>query len=61
VFGNESSGLPGEFAALGQPVRIAQSPEVDSLNLAISTGIALHHLYRSSHAEVENQRHVPQA
>jgi TrmH family RNA methyltransferase len=60
VFGNESSGLPDEFAALGEPVRIAQSPDVDSLNLAISTGIALYHLYRSRHAEVENQRHVPQ-
>ncbi|MBN1917267.1 MAG: TrmH family RNA methyltransferase [Verrucomicrobia bacterium] len=61
VFGNESSGLPEQYEALGESVRIAQSPDVDSLNLAITTGIALHHLYRSRHAEVENPRHVSQA
>lgn len=45
IFGNESSGLPKEFKEYGQSVHISQSKEVDSLNLAISTGIALHYLY----------------
>jgi TrmH family RNA methyltransferase len=61
IFGNESSGLPDDYAALGESVRIAQSSGVDSLNLAITTGIVLHHLYRSRHAEVEDPRHVSQA
>jgi TrmH family RNA methyltransferase len=61
LFGSESSGLPESYEALGQSVRIAQSADVDSLNLAITTGIALHHLHRSRHAEVENSRHLSQA
>ena len=60
VFGNESSGLPGEYETLGESVRIMQSADVDSLNLAVTTGIALHHLYRSRHAEVEDSGHVSQ-
>ncbi len=40
VFGNEASGLPPEFARMGTPVRIPQSDEVDSLNLAIAVSIA---------------------
>jgi TrmH family RNA methyltransferase len=42
VFGNESSGLPQEFKELGTSVRIEQSDEVDSLNLAMSVGIVLY-------------------
>ena len=39
VFGNEGSGLPPEFAQLGQAVRIPHSSEIDSLNLSIAVGI----------------------
>ncbi len=39
VFGNEQTGLPPEFAALGQPVFIEQSDAIDSLNLAVSVAI----------------------
>lgn len=39
VFGNEGSGLPPEFAQLGQAVRIPHSNEIDSLNLSIAVGI----------------------
>lgn len=39
IFGNEATGLPPEFAAIGQPVRIEQSAAVDSLNLSIAVGI----------------------
>jgi TrmH family RNA methyltransferase len=60
VFGNESSGLPGEYEAIGESVRIAQSSNVDSLNLAVTTGIVLHHLYRSRHAKIEDPRHIPE-
>ena len=42
VFGNEGSGLPAEFAALGQPVRIPSSTEIDSLNLAIAVAIGIY-------------------
>lgn len=42
VFGNEGSGLPEAFKAIGTPVRIEQTSDVDSLNLAMSVGIALH-------------------
>ena len=43
VFGNEGSGLPAEFAAMGQPVRIESSDKVDSLNLAIAAGIGIYY------------------
>lgn len=39
VFGNEGSGLPPEFTAMGQAVRIPHSDEIDSLNLAVAVGI----------------------
>ncbi len=39
VFGNEGSGLPPEFGAMGQPVRIPHSSEIDSLNLAVAVAI----------------------
>ena len=42
VFGNEGSGLPAEFASMGQPVRIESSDKVDSLNLAIAAGIGIY-------------------
>ena len=43
VFGNEGSGLPAEFADMGQPVRIESSDKVDSLNLAIAAGIGIYY------------------
>ena len=43
VFGNEGCGLPAEFAAMGQPVRIESSDKVDSLNLAIAAGIGIYY------------------
>ena len=39
VFGNEGSGLPAEFAHMGQAVRIPHSDEIDSLNLSSAVGI----------------------
>ncbi len=39
VFGNEGSGLPPEFAAFGQAVRIPHNDRIDSLNLSIAVGI----------------------
>ena len=40
VFGNEQTGLPPEFAQLGQSVMIPQSPDIDSLNLSVAASIA---------------------
>lgn len=42
VFGNESSGLDPAFHSLGTSIRIPQSQEIDSLNLAISVGVVLY-------------------
>lgn len=42
VFGNEGSGLPEEFAGMGQPVRIPMTDQVDSLNLAIAAGVGMY-------------------
>ena len=39
VFGNEQTGLPERFAELGQSVRIPQSDEIDSLNLAVAVSV----------------------
>jgi len=48
VFGNEGSGLPAEFVAFGQAVRIESNDQVDSLNLAIAAGIAIYEFSRRS-------------
>lgn len=42
IFGNEGSGLPASFAALGQPVRIPSNDRVDSLNLSIAAAIGIY-------------------
>ena len=42
VFGNEGSGLPAEFAGMGQPVRIPSNDRVDSLNLSIAAAIGIY-------------------
>lgn len=42
VFGNEGSGLPASYAKIGTPVRIEQTNEIDSLNLAVSVSVALY-------------------
>jgi len=42
VFGNEASGLPATIRKNGEPIFIKQSGEVDSLNVSIAVGIALH-------------------
>ena len=48
VFGNEGSGLPAEFAEMGQAVRIPHNDRIDSLNLSIAVGIGA---YAFVHAE----------
>lgn len=50
VFGNESSGLPGEFESTGTSVVIPYQQTVDSLNLSIAVGIAL---YESTRGRLE--------
>ena len=45
VFGNEGAGLPPEYDDIGRGIKIPQSKNVDSLNLAIAVGVALHHSY----------------
>lgn len=42
IFGNEGSGLPAEFARMGQPVRIPSNDRVDSLNLSIAAAIGIY-------------------
>ena len=42
IMGNEGSGLPGEFAAMGQPVRIPHSHDIDSLNLSVAAAIGMY-------------------
>ena len=42
IMGNEGSGLPAEFAQMGQPVRISHSNAIDSLNLSIAAAIGMY-------------------
>jgi TrmH family RNA methyltransferase len=42
VFGDEASGLGNEYHQYGTSLRIPQSREVDSLNLALAVGITLY-------------------
>ena len=41
IFGNESAGLPAEFAGVGDPVRIVHLDTVDSLNLPSAAAIGI--------------------
>jgi tRNA G18 (ribose-2'-O)-methylase SpoU len=47
VFGAEGPGLPAHLLARARTVRIAMAPGFDSLNVAVSAGIALHALLPS--------------
>ncbi|TPW30899.1 RNA methyltransferase [Martelella alba] len=44
VLGTEGDGLPAAIMQRFSPVRIAQSPELDSLNVSMAAGIALYEL-----------------
>lgn len=43
IFGPESSGLTDKFLDYGTSIRIPQNDQVDSINLALSVGIAMYH------------------
>jgi TrmH family RNA methyltransferase len=55
IFGNEGQGLPKQIARIGESVRIEQSNAIDSLNLGVAVGIALHQAFvtrnRLTHGE----------
>ena len=42
IFGNESRGLDDTYLSVGTPLRIVHLDTVDSLNLTIAAGIAMH-------------------
>ena len=42
IMGNEGSGLPPEFGAVGQPVRIPHCDAIDSLNLSVAAAIGMY-------------------
>ena len=48
IFGNESTGLDASYASVGQSVVIEHAETIDSLNVTIAAGIALHHFARAS-------------
>ena len=48
IFGNEGSGLPAEFARIGQPVRIPSNDRIDSLNLSIAAAIGIWEFTRAT-------------
>lgn len=45
IFGNEATGLDSSFSAIGQSVLIKHTERIDSLNLTIAAGIALHYFF----------------
>lgn len=42
VFGNEGAGLPSHFNSIGDPIRLPQTTDVDSLNLTIAAAIGMY-------------------
>ena len=48
IFGNEATGLPGEFLNIGTSVIIPHSHRIDSLNLPIAASIAMYAAHRVS-------------
>ncbi|MGQ9371604.1 TrmH family RNA methyltransferase [Azospirillum sp. ST 5-10] len=55
LFGSEGPGLPAELLARARSVRIPMAPDFDSLNVATTSGIVLHHL--AFMAPMENSTH----
>ena len=43
IFGNESSGLPEEYATYGDTIFIPHSDQIDSLNLSIAVALTMAH------------------
>lgn len=48
VFGNEATGLPDKVANMGTKIKIKQSKDVDSFNLAISVAMAEYHFTKNA-------------
>lgn len=48
VFGNEATGLPEKVASMGTKIKIKQSKDVDSFNLAISVAMAEYHFTKNA-------------
>lgn len=48
IFGNESRGLDDSYLSVGTPLRINHLNTVDSLNLTVAAGIAMHNHRRAS-------------
>lgn len=46
LFGNEASGLPEAFSAVGRPVRIEHAATVDSLNLPVAAAIGIYYFVK---------------
>lgn len=42
VFGTEGAGLPGDYKKIGTPLRIEQTNDIDSLNLAVAASVVLY-------------------
>lgn len=53
IFGNEGAGLPADFGAVGTPVRIEHSGEIDSLNLAVAAAIGMYRFRGRADAAAE--------
>ncbi|MCG6114467.1 MAG: RNA methyltransferase [Mesorhizobium sp.] len=49
LLGTEGEGLPADVMRAARPVRIPMSSEMDSLNVAAASAIALHRLWRGAH------------
>ncbi len=49
ILGTEGPGLPADLLARADTVRIAMTEGVDSLNVAVTSGIVLHHLATATH------------
>ena len=53
IFGNESTGLPAEFASVGQSIRIRHTDSIDSLNLSLAAGIGLYEFTKNDSGQRE--------
>lgn len=51
IFGNEATGLPDSFSQVGQSVVIRHTDHIDSLNLALATGIGIYEFTRRKHQD----------
>ena len=56
IFGNEGAGLPDDFLKVGEPLLIAHTHDIDSLNLQTAVSVACYEFTRKDIPDFVDQK-----